>query len=60
MIYENVKELCDKKNISIRSLETKAGIGNGTIGRWKKSKPNLETLQKVADELGVTTSRLIR
>lgn len=60
MIYENIKELCEKKNISIRTLEEKAVIGNGTIGRWKSSKPNLQTLEKVANVLDVPVSRLMK
>lgn len=60
MIYENIKDLCEKKNISIRALEQKAGIGNGTIGKWKSSNPNVDNLAKVARVLGVSISRLIK
>lgn len=62
LLYENVKEVCDKKHISISGLEKKAGIGNGTIGKWKdtKSNPKLETLVKIAEVLGVSVGRLIK
>lgn len=60
MIYENIRELCMKKNISISALEKKAGLGNGTIGKWRDSKPNVETLSKVADALNVSLSRLMK
>ena len=49
-----------KKNISISALEKKAGLGNGTIGKWRDSKPNVETLSKVADALNVSLSRLMK
>jgi transcriptional regulator with XRE-family HTH domain len=60
LIYENIRELCAKKNISISALEKKAGLGNGTIGKWRDSKPNVETLSKVADALNVSLSRLMK
>lgn len=62
MIYENIKEFCKKKNLSISALEKKAGLGNGTIGKWKDSKscPTVETLVKIADALGVSVGRLIK
>jgi len=59
MIYENVKRLCDKLGIPIYQLEARAGLGNGTIGRWKEQNPKIQTLKKVADVLGVTVDSLI-
>lgn len=59
MIYENVALLCKKAGISIARLEIETGIGNGTIGRWKKSSPNVDNVKKVADFFGVTVDSLI-
>ena len=59
MIYENVVSLCKKSDISISRLEIETGIGNGTIGRWKKSSPNVDNVKKVADFFGVTVDSLI-
>ena len=47
-IYEKVKELCDKKGISIYRLERDCNLSNGSVKKWIKSLPNAETLQKVA------------
>lgn len=58
-MYETVKELCEKRNISIAKLEREAGLGNGTISAWRKYEPNLSTLTKVADALGVSVTTLI-
>ena len=58
-MYETVKEMCEKKNISISRLECKAGLGNGTIAGWKRFEPKLSTLTKVADALGVSVTTLI-
>lgn len=60
MIYENIKAICEEKNISISALEKKAALGNGTIGKWRDSKPNVDTLTKVASALNVSLSRLMR
>ena len=59
-IYGNVRQLCDKKNISVSALEAKAGLGTGTISKWKTVSPTIATLQAVADALGVKLTRLLR
>ena len=59
-IYENVKEICEKKNLSIRALEKKANVANATIRKWKNKAPRIDTLQKVADALGVSVTRLLK
>lgn len=59
MIYENVVKAARERDIPITALEEKAGIGNGTIGKWKNSSPNLDTLEKVANALGVPVISLI-
>ena len=58
-LYETVKELCKKKNISVSRLEKEAGLGNGTIAAWKQFEPKLSTLEKVADALGISVTTLI-
>ena len=61
MIYNKVKDLCDKQGIPIMALEQKAGLSNGTINGWKGgSKPLAESLYKVAQVLNVTIDDLIK
>ena len=61
MIYENVKALCEKKGMSIKELEEKAKLGNGTVGKWQKGvKPNIAILERVAEVLGVKVVTLIK
>lgn len=52
-VYKNIRHLCIDKQMTIRQLEMKAGIGNGTIGKWRFQSPRLDSVQKVADALGV-------
>ncbi len=59
MIYKNIKKICDSKKISIRELECRAELGNGTISGWKTSSPTVEKLKRVADVLECTIDKLI-
>lgn len=60
MIYENISRLCEKKGITIREFEQRAGLKNGAVGKWKKSSPTVKSLQKAADFFGVTINYLLR
>lgn len=48
-MYNKIKELCDKKGISITTLEKEVGLSNGSIGKWKESSPKVDSLKLVAD-----------
>lgn len=48
VIYQNIKKLCDAKEISIYKLEKTLGFANGTISKWQDSSPTVENLQKIA------------
>lgn len=60
MIVQNIKKLCEDNGITVRQLEKQTGIGNGVIGKWKKSSPTIEKISKVADFFGVTIDTLIK
>ena len=59
MLYEKIKEISRLKGISIRELEIKAELGNGTIGGWNNSSPTVRSLKKVADILECTVDELL-
>lgn len=59
MLLENITQLCKKRGISIAKLEREVGIGNGTIGKWGKSSPTVDSLKKVADHFGVSVDALL-
>lgn len=59
MVYENVEQLCKEKGISICQLESRSGLANATIGKWRKSTPTLDSLRKVAAVLNVSIEKLI-
>lgn len=60
MIYDNIKTLADKKGLSIAEIEKRAQIGNGIIGKWKESNPNIDSLAKVAKVLNVSINTLVK
>ena len=59
MIYDNVKRACEKKGISISTLEKAVGFSNGCISKWNESEPGIRKVQKVADYLGVAIEDLL-
>ena len=60
MIYENIAKLCASNEVTIASIEAKADLGRGTIGKWRTCKPTIDNLRKVANVLGVTIDELIK
>lgn len=58
-LYGNVLRNCYEKNMTIQQLEKEAGLSNGTIGKWKKSSPNIYSLQAVAKVLKVKMEKLL-
>lgn len=58
-IYDTVKNLSEKKNISIYRLEKDLGFPNGAVSKWNRQIPNALRLQEVADYLGVTSSYIL-
>lgn len=59
MLIDKIRELCRQRNITLQQLEKDSNIANGTIARWAKSSPKIETLVKVADTLNVSIDYLV-
>lgn len=57
-LLSRIKEISNQKGMSIKEVAIKAGIGENTIYRWKKSKPSISSLTKVAQALNVTVDEL--
>lgn len=58
-LFEKIKELCQKRGISINSLEETLGYSRNTIYSMKSKKPNAERLQEIADYFHVSTDYLL-
>lgn len=61
MFYENLKAICDKRGTSPTAVAEAAGMSRSNVTEWKNGNgPRLETVFKIADELGVSPATLIR
>ena len=58
-LFEKIKELCQKRGISINSLEETLGYSRNTIYSMKSKKPNAERLREIADYFNVSTDYLL-
>lgn len=48
MIYDNIRTICEKKNISIKQVERELGFSNSSICKWNECEPSVWKVQKVA------------
>lgn len=60
MIYDYMLNYCEKKKTTVTQFERDCGLGRGTIGKWKDSKPSLETLKKVSDYTKINFITLVK
>ena len=47
MIYDNIRTICEKKNISIKQVERELGFSNSSICKWNECEPSVWKVQKV-------------
>lgn len=57
-LYSAIKIVANQNGKSIYQIEKDLKLSNGLISKWNKSVPRADSLQKVADYLGVTTQYL--
>ena len=59
-LHLRLKELCKSRGTSIAAIESRLGMGNGTIGKWWKNGrvPNYANLSAVANALETTIAYL--
>ena len=58
-IANRIKELCDKKQMTMYALSKKTGISQSSLSNLKKrgSTPTFYTLDRICDGLGITLSQ---
>ena len=61
-LHLRLKELCKSRGTSIAALESRLGMGNGTIGKWagKDAAPRIDTVKAIADYFGVSVDSLLQ
>lgn len=56
MVLERILIYCKRNDISIAAFERLCNIGNGTIKKWKYTKPSIKSLEKIATATGIPIS----
>ena len=59
MLYDKIKKIAKENNISIYRIERDLDLSNGSIRKWNSSIPLSQTLNKVAQYLGVSIRDLM-
>lgn len=60
MFYDNLKAICDMKNIKITPLVLECGGTKGVIGGWKRgAAPNSDIVMRLSVRLNVPTDVLL-
>lgn len=57
--YEKIKELADKRGVSLTKLEEDLGYSRNTLYKLKSQKPNAERISEIADYFQVSTDYLL-
>ncbi|WP_165207230.1 helix-turn-helix domain-containing protein [Weissella sagaensis] len=57
--FERIKEISKSKGYSLTKLNDMAGLGTNSIYHWRNKTPSTDSLQKVADVLGVSVDYLL-
>ena len=61
MFFDNLKAICDEKNLKVTPLVLECGGTKGILGGWKKgASPNSDIVVKLADRLKVPIDLLLR
>lgn len=58
-LFDRVKKIAKDRGLSLLQLNESAGLGKNAIYKWKKQKPSMENLQKVAKALHVSVDDLL-
>lgn len=58
-IYDNIVYLANLKKLTIKDIEFRAGISNGSIRRWNEIDPGISKVRAVANVLGVSIENIL-
>ena len=60
MFYDNLKTVCEEKNLKITNVVLECGGNKGSLSGWKKgASPNSEIVMKLSVRLNVPTDTLL-
>lgn len=58
-LYDRVLRLAKNRGMTMADVEREAGLGNGSIRRWKKSIPSADKLHRVSMLFGLSMEELL-
>lgn len=58
-VFDRIKELSDKRGISLQKAAVEMGFSENLFYQWKNSQPKADRLERVADYFGVSTDYLL-
>jgi transcriptional regulator with XRE-family HTH domain len=58
-VFDRIKNLSDKRGISLQKVATDLHFSENLFYQWKKSSPKSDRLEKVADYFDVSTDYLL-
>lgn len=59
-LVKNIKRYCYAVDSNVSEVERNLGLPRGSIFKWDAHSPNVRTIKKVADFLGVTVDDLLK
>lgn len=60
ILYFRIKELCQKRGITITKLESDLGFGNSSIKKWRQlTSPSVDKVIKIASYFDVSVDYLL-
>jgi|GEM_PF-2619947 hypothetical protein len=58
-LYDNIVYLANLKNLTIKEIEFRAGLSNGSIRRWNEIDPGISKVGAVANILGTSVESIV-
>lgn len=58
-LFSKIKRIADDRGLSVRQIESSAGLSNGTIRNWDNVQPSVYNVRAVAEVLKVSIDDLM-
>lgn len=57
-MFDNIKNISKRRGLNLKEVAKRSGLGENAIYRWKSETPRIDSIEKVAKTLGVSTTQL--
>lgn len=59
IVFDRIKLIASRRGLSLKETALKAGLSENAIYSWKNKVPTVESLESVADVLGISVDYLL-